>query len=93
MQVLESGDEPVKVAGSADGCCRLFAGVCRCGHLYTLHAGDFFGATRRDVSVAVDRLPSEVALRFPDRRGPKRRHNLFRVSAICCRIRLEMVRL
>ena len=91
--MLESGDEPVKVTGSADRRYCLFAGVYRCGHLYTFLAGDFFGASRRDVSVAVDRLPSEMALRFPDRRGPKCRHNLLRVSDICCRIRLETMRL
>lgn len=85
--MLESGDEPVKVAGSGDRHYSLFADVCRYGHLSIFLAGDFFGFTRRDVGVAVDRLPSELALRDPDRRGAKRRHNLLHVSSVGFRLR------
>jgi len=85
--VLESNDESVKVAGSGDRRYSLFAGVRRYGHLSIFLAGDFFRFTRRDVGVAVDRLPSALALRYPDGRGPKRRHNLLRVSPVGFRIR------
>ena len=86
-EVLESGDETVEVAGSCYRRYSLFAGVRRYGHLSIFLAGDFFRFTRRDVGVAVDRLPSELALRDPDRRGAKRRHNLLHVSSVGFRLR------
>ena len=85
--MLESNDESVKVAGSGDRRYSLFAGVCRCGYLSIFLAADFFGFASRYDGVAVDRLPTELALRSPDRRGPKHHCNLLRVSSVRCRIR------